>query len=143
MRMAHTPSIRSDSHRPTKPLVIYRPLCNCALKLSNTLPSKPSTDAITPTTAKVRDTKAFHSFWLCKSKVRKAIPLAIAATSNDELKVWYNCSWVGSKMRYSKITNPDISSAAPSTDRKSTRLNSSHVRISYAVFCLKKKKKSQ
>src|SRR5215813_6043775 len=38
--------------------------------------------------------------------------------------------------------------AAPAThvydtgrrDRKSTRLNSSHVRISYAVFCLKKKK---
>src|SRR5690554_4180542 len=28
-------------------------------------------------------------------------------------------------------------------DRKSTRLNSSHVRISYAVFCLKKKKKKQ
>src|SRR5215813_14428432 len=28
----------------------------------------------------------------------------------------------------------------PSEDRKSTRLNSSHVRISYAVFCLKKKK---
>src|SRR5690349_23882794 len=27
-------------------------------------------------------------------------------------------------------------------DRKSTRLNSSHVEISYAVFCLKKKKKS-
>src|SRR5690606_40997414 len=26
------------------------------------------------------------------------------------------------------------------TDRKSTRLNSSHVKISYAVFCLKKKK---
>src|SRR6266511_5498934 len=26
-------------------------------------------------------------------------------------------------------------------DRKSTRLNSSHVKISYAVFCLKKKKK--
>src|SRR5207253_8364316 len=28
------------------------------------------------------------------------------------------------------------------TDRKSTRLNSSHVAISYAVFCLKKKKKT-
>src|SRR5690606_39438252 len=28
----------------------------------------------------------------------------------------------------------------PRTDRKSTRLNSSHVKISYAVFCLKKKK---
>src|SRR4051812_17625351 len=28
------------------------------------------------------------------------------------------------------------------TDRKSTRLNSSHMSISYAVFCLKKKKKT-
>src|SRR6266511_5707448 len=28
----------------------------------------------------------------------------------------------------------------PCRDRKSTRLNSSHVKISYAVFCLKKKK---
>src|SRR5436305_13617688 len=28
-------------------------------------------------------------------------------------------------------------------DRKSTRLNSSHVRISYAVFCLKNKKKNR
>src|SRR5439155_25642958 len=31
--------------------------------------------------------------------------------------------------------------ACGSSDRKSTRLNSSHVAISYAVFCLKKKKK--
>src|SRR5690349_24125075 len=31
--------------------------------------------------------------------------------------------------------------AAGDEDRKSTRLNSSHVEISYAVFCLKKKKK--
>src|SRR3712207_9271249 len=30
--------------------------------------------------------------------------------------------------------------ARASTDRKSTRLNSSHANISYAVFCLKKKK---
>src|SRR5437899_8300854 len=29
----------------------------------------------------------------------------------------------------------------PAADRKSTRLNSSHLGISYAVFCLKKKKK--
>src|SRR5690606_41461593 len=28
----------------------------------------------------------------------------------------------------------------PASDRKSTRLNSSHVKISYAVFCLKKKR---
>src|SRR5438270_10082352 len=33
--------------------------------------------------------------------------------------------------------------AAPPLDRKSTRLNSSHSQISYAVFCLKKKKITQ
>src|SRR5690349_25034913 len=33
-----------------------------------------------------------------------------------------------------------VPSPAASLDRKSTRLNSSHVEISYAVFCLKKKK---
>src|SRR5690606_41899854 len=32
---------------------------------------------------------------------------------------------------------------AEKPDRKSTRLNSSHVKISYAVFCLKKKKKKK
>src|SRR5690606_41668965 len=48
---------------------------------------------------------------------------------------------------------PDVEPATPAKrpggrghapeppDRKSTRLNSSHVKISYAVFCLKKKKK--
>src|SRR2546426_7439997 len=34
-----------------------------------------------------------------------------------------------------------IKSISGNTDRKSTRLNSSHLVISYAVFCLKKKKK--
>src|SRR5690349_23729696 len=36
--------------------------------------------------------------------------------------------------------DPDAEPAG-TVDRKSTRLNSSHVEISYAVFCLKKKKK--
>src|ERR1035441_255677 len=35
--------------------------------------------------------------------------------------------------------NPESVSSGESTDRKSTRLNSSHLGISYAVFCLKKK----
>src|SRR2546426_6990394 len=37
------------------------------------------------------------------------------------------------------VTLSELSQAA--ADRKSTRLNSSHLVISYAVFCLKKKKK--
>src|SRR5207302_9175145 len=57
------------------------------------------------------------------------------------------------------ISSPSLTMASPGTsrrstgappaptswarDRKSTRLNSSHVKISYAVFCLKKKKKKK
>src|SRR2546422_2259828 len=42
-------------------------------------------------------------------------------------------------MTPSAIASPPRTTARP--DRKSTRLNSSHGYISYAVFCLKKKKK--
>src|SRR5690606_40920149 len=40
-----------------------------------------------------------------------------------------------------KISYHPLEEARKMKDRKSTRLNSSHVKISYAVFCLKKKKK--
>src|SRR3712207_6878405 len=42
----------------------------------------------------------------------------------------------GVRFRRLDVTAPDAGA-----DRKSTRLNSSHANISYAVFCLKKKKK--
>src|SRR2546428_5392791 len=44
-----------------------------------------------------------------------------------------SCSWP---------TDTCVRFRTPRTDRKSTRLNSSHDQISYAVFCLKKKKKN-
>src|SRR5699024_11875836 len=40
-----------------------------------------------------------------------------------------------------RVEQADRRSTGNALDRKSTRLNSSHVSISYAVFCLKKKKK--
>src|SRR3712207_6875841 len=40
----------------------------------------------------------------------------------------------------SVLPAPQGSTTTPEPDRKSTRLNSSHANISYAVFCLKKKK---
>src|SRR3712207_8642517 len=53
---------------------------------------------------------------------------------------------MGRRNLYSKKEVMDIFSSAMESgnnkDRKSTRLNSSHANISYAVFCLKKKKKS-
>src|SRR3989440_1906373 len=41
------------------------------------------------------------------------------------------------------LSAPRLTALRVSEDRKSTRLNSSHDQISYAVFCLKKKKKEE
>src|SRR2546426_1870962 len=54
-------------------------------------------------------------------------------------------SWGGRAARAGRSAHLDGAAAARNpvpgrTDRKSTRLNSSHLVISYAVFCLKKKK---
>src|SRR3712207_9019559 len=47
----------------------------------------------------------------------------------------------GARPRRGRPERPDRHGPAhPRVDRKSTRLNSSHANISYAVFCLKKKK---
>src|SRR5690554_259322 len=45
----------------------------------------------------------------------------------------------GSAEELAQIERLEVQVALLPLDRKSTRLNSSHVRISYAVFCLKKK----
>src|SRR5947209_9915764 len=51
-------------------------------------------------------------------------------------------TWVAAALVPTYATNLLFSwSADQEKDRKSTRLNSSHANISYAVFCLKKKKK--
>src|SRR5476651_2818544 len=48
-----------------------------------------------------------------------------------------------SRRRHRCSTPEGDSTSTRSTDRKSTRLNSSHANISYAVFCLKKKNNTQ
>src|SRR5476651_2795601 len=52
---------------------------------------------------------------------------------HDALPIWRRKSWSGARENWPTVT-------LRSGDRKSTRLNSSHANISYAVFCLKKKK---
>src|SRR5699024_11901670 len=59
----------------------------------------------------------------------------------------YNCCGLYVKFNFSVISvyrsfkvPSKLAVGALKSDRKSTRLNSSHVSISYAVFCLKKKK---
>src|SRR5690349_21871095 len=76
-----------------------------------------------------------------------ALPIwspASAACSRPLPKSTCVCS-VRSSTHQARATWTACSRCSPRTrpDRKSTRLNSSHVEISYAVFCLKKKKKKK
>src|SRR2546430_7076412 len=45
-------------------------------------------------------------------------------------------------LKIAVLYEPSDNTTPPTEDRKSTRLNSSHSQISYAVFCLKKKKQT-
>src|SRR5690606_41441937 len=67
---------------------------------------------------------------------------------HDALPIFVCAVWIGFGMCDSALTlipptgfpaHFTVGSLYSSIDRKSTRLNSSHVKISYAVFCLKKK----
>src|SRR5207249_8948032 len=56
----------------------------------------------------------------------------------------FRSHWKSSRLRQRTFARRrDAPARRPRRDRKSTRLNSSHVSISYAVFCLKKKKKQK
>src|SRR2546426_2250935 len=59
-------------------------------------------------------------------------------TTGDELELGSVAAQLGPD-RAAQLA-PTYPDTAPTIDRKSTRLNSSHLVISYAVFCLKKKK---
>src|SRR5207245_8746945 len=54
-----------------------------------------------------------------------------------------HCDCCRKSPRAGSSRSPRLPTRSASRDRKSTRLNSSHGSISYAVFCLKKKKKSE
>src|SRR2546427_8658499 len=73
---------------------------------------------------------------LAESRLRSAIDLAVSAGSVlSEAEASRELALLFQAMG----RNQD----ALTLDRKSTRLNSSHSQISYAVFCLKKKKKKK
>src|SRR5690554_7759727 len=59
----------------------------------------------------------------------------------DQLKAYLPLYSLFQSDRKNSDGDNEIQNPMKLADRKSTRLNSSHVRISYAVFCLKKKSK--
>src|SRR5258708_26027067 len=70
---------------------------------------------------------------LFRSQDQTMVPFASISAATLELPIRARSRLV--------MTSPARATRASQRDRKSTRLNSSHQIISYAVFCLKKKKK--
>mgnify|MGYP000008572437 CR=1 FL=1 len=60
---------------------------------------------------------------------------------NESGQTYASWNWLGANGTASNTDGSITSTVSANTDRKSTRLNSSHGYISYAVFCVKKKKK--
>src|SRR3712207_7151776 len=73
---------------------------------------------------------------LFRSQVRRAHETAVAAGTDGPLvnRLFHAALRTGGRVR--------AETGIGAGDRKSTRLKSSHAHISYAVFCLKKKKKN-
>src|SRR5205085_9853699 len=83
-----------------------------------------------------------------------APPEIYTLSLHDALPIWALCARLDDPERgrlaplaavigLGPLVRPDLGVFAVGLDRKSTRLNSSHSQISYAVFCLKKKKKKK
>src|SRR6266480_3877854 len=79
--------------------------------------------------------KTFYFFFFNDTATTEIYTLSL----HDALPIWRRSepSWVARRL---PAHARDPCSTRTSSDRKSTRLNSSHMSISYAVFCLKKKK---
>src|SRR5690554_7059157 len=76
--------------------------------------------------------------YFCAARGRGANDSPCCATAAGEMTKWFDTNYHYIVPEFTADTRFELN---PERDRKSTRLNSSHVRISYAVFCLKKKKK--
>src|SRR5437773_5217036 len=86
----------------------------------------------------MHDHRGLPSFPTRRSSDLWTPPLAIDPF--DHNTVYYGCQVIFKTNNGGQswtVISPDLSTQE---DRKSTRLNSSHITISYAVFCLKKKK---
>src|SRR5256885_12773499 len=88
-------------------------------------------------------TGELHSFPHISLRAGLALSYLIVAGSllGFTAYVWLLARMPATQVASHAYVNPLVAVALG--DRKSTRLNSSHLVISYAVFCLKKKKKEQ
>src|SRR5690242_21316668 len=97
-----------------------------------------------PTSTLFPYTTLFRSF-LEALVGRATLTVDVASVDSDESDELNGTAPAGATVEALNLTYaaqvPGAADRWESLDRKSTRLNSSHMSISYAVFCLKKKKK--
>src|SRR3712207_7431055 len=87
---------------------------------------RPPRSTLFPYTTLFRSSCRTDAVWFRKASASRTLPLRRPATTSRSPSL---------------MTGGEPASKI--TDRKSTRLNSSHANISYAVFCLKKKKEKE
>src|SRR3712207_7088474 len=76
----------------------------------------------------------------CHAAVFRSVPACSAFQAQGKSRS-SSCALIRPETMRSSTSVSHACGSIPLRDRKSTRLNSSHANISYAVFCLKKKKK--
>src|SRR5699024_11224822 len=84
----------------------------------------------------------YQLFMAIREQIKEQIPLLQRiADVISQIDVLQSFATVSEANNYVRPNFVEGNLKLSNRDRKSTRLNSSHVSISYAVFCLKKKKK--
>src|SRR5436305_8281685 len=81
-----------------------------------------------------------HSFSLIRPRPPRSTLFPYTTLFRSASRRRTPCSTRCSRTTFAAVRTIISAPSHKNIDRKSTRLNSSHVRISYAVFCLKKKK---
>src|SRR5206468_12752925 len=106
--------------------------------LLSLLPRRPPRSTLFPYTTLFRSQDPYTDLEInCRSQLSI---LEACRRNNAAVKVVFaSTRQVYGRPRSLPVTEQHL--VTPTEDRKSTRLNSSHDQISYAVFCLKKKKK--
>src|SRR5207302_4084002 len=99
------------------------------------LPPPPPGSTLFPYTTLFRSLSLRKQPVSLRSSVTKAMPRDLAVCGESSFT-----SHPSIQTR-PELDSPQTARSRGMADRKSTRLNSSHVKISYAVFCLKKKKR--
>src|SRR3712207_8744005 len=95
---------------------------------------RPPRSTLFPYTTLFRSSKTSHSAFLAYKPKGLSVPHRILSLMQQRFK---RKSW------NSQVAQSSLAIKGGVKDRKSTRLNSSHANISYAVFCLKKKTTSE